>query len=183
MPAIDRSWTLFLDRDGVINKKIENDYVKKWSEFEFLPGVLDAIKYFSQLFGRIVVVTNQQGIGKGLYTHDELKAIHFKMVEEIHRQGGKIDRVYYAPALSSENSILRKPNTGMAKQALEDFPEIVFNKSVMVGDSLSDMEFGKALGMKTFYISPNVHENTSPQLCDYVVSSLTDLNAHPFITL
>ena len=91
---IDKSWTLFLDRDGVINKKLENDYVKSWDEFEFLPGVLKSIQHFSQIFGKIVVVTNQQGIGKGLYTHEDLQNIHHKMIMEITNAGGRIDKVY-----------------------------------------------------------------------------------------
>jgi len=63
---IDKSWTLFLDRDGVINKKIDNDYVKAWEQFEFLPGVIEALKILSAKFGKIIIVTNQQGVGRQL---------------------------------------------------------------------------------------------------------------------
>ncbi len=73
---IDESWTLFLDRDGVINRRLMGDYVKSLDEFEILPGVLGAIKNFSKKFGRIVIVTNQQGIGKGLMTNEDLNAVH-----------------------------------------------------------------------------------------------------------
>ena len=65
---IDRGWTLFLDRDGVINRRIVDDYVKSWDQFKFLPGVPDAIKRLAGVFGRIIVVSNQQGIGIGLMT-------------------------------------------------------------------------------------------------------------------
>ncbi|MEJ6794502.1 MAG: HAD-IIIA family hydrolase [Flavobacteriales bacterium] len=150
---INSEWTLFLDRDGVINKKIDNDYVKQISEFEFLPNALKAIVSFSKIFGRIIVVTNQQGIGKGLMRAKDLELVHHHLSDAVSNAGGKIDAVYYAPQLAKENSILRKPNIGMGSKAKEDFPEIDFNKSIMVGDSLSDIEFGKKLKMKTVFIS------------------------------
>jgi histidinol-phosphate phosphatase family protein len=150
---INSAWTLFLDRDGVINKKIDNNYVKQISEFEFLPNALKAIVSFSKIFGRIIVVTNQQGIGKGLMTDQDLQLVHHQLSDAVSKAGGKIDAIYYAPQLAKENSILRKPNIGMGSKAKEDFPEIDFNKSMMVGDSLSDIEFGKRLKMKTVFIS------------------------------
>lgn len=149
---IDSSWSLFLDRDGVINKRIVDDYVKKWDEFEFLDGVIDAIKKFSSVFGKIVVVTNQQGIGKGLMRPEDLELIHRNMMYELTYFGGRIDRAYHSPFLASENHPTRKPGIGMALQAQKDFPEINFSKSIMVGDSGSDIEFGKNAGMKTIYI-------------------------------
>jgi D-glycero-D-manno-heptose 1,7-bisphosphate phosphatase len=150
---IDNTWALFLDRDGVINKKIENDYVKHWIEFEFLEGTLDALKALENLFGRIVVVTNQQGIGKRVYRTEDLELIHKNMLYELSYAGGRIDKVYFSPYLDSEKHPTRKPGTGMALQAKKDFPEIDFTKSIIVGDSMSDMEFGRALGMKTVFIS------------------------------
>lgn len=149
---IDKSWTLFLDRDGVINVRFPGDYVKRVEEFEFLPGVTKAIAKFSSLFGKIVVVTNQQGIARGIYTHDDLNAIHAHMKSEIEKAGGKIDAVYYAPQRASENSPMRKPGIGMALQAKIDFPEIDFSRSIMIGDTNSDMEFGKTAGMKVIFL-------------------------------
>lgn len=149
---IDKSWTLFLDRDGVINVRFPGDYVKCVEEFEFIPGAINAIVRFSKIFGRIIVVTNQQGIAKGIYSHEDLDCIHAHMKAEIKKAGGKIDAVYYAPQAASENSPMRKPGTGMALQAKKDFPEIDFSKSVMIGDTQSDMEFGKAMGMKLIFI-------------------------------
>ena len=99
---IDKNWTLFLDRDGVINKKLENDYVKHWVEFEFLDGVFDALKFLNNLFGKIVVVTNQQGIGKRLYRTEDLELIHKNMVYEIEFYGGRVDKVYFSPHLADE---------------------------------------------------------------------------------
>jgi D-glycero-alpha-D-manno-heptose 1-phosphate guanylyltransferase len=161
---IDQTWTLFLDRDGVINQRIVGEYVKSIDEFHFIPGSLASIARFSELFGRIVVVTNQQGIGKGIMTARNLEEIHRYMQSEIEKHGGKIDAVYFAPQLSSENSEMRKPNTGMAHQAKRDFPEIDFSKSVLIGDSDSDIIFGQKLGMITVKLD-NVDPSTSRATC------------------
>jgi histidinol-phosphate phosphatase family protein len=150
---INKDWTLFLDHDGVINKKLENDYVKHWIEFEFIEGTLDALKILNSVFGKIVVVTNQQGIGKGIYRTEDLELIHQNMLYEVSYLGGRIDKVYFSPYLSSQNHPTRKPGIGMALAAKNDFPQIDFTKSIIVGDSMSDMEFGKNAGMKTVFIS------------------------------
>jgi histidinol-phosphate phosphatase family protein len=148
----NKTWTLFLDRDGVINERTPNDYIKKWADFIFLPNSLKAIEKLSHIFGRIFVVTNQAGIGKGLMTETVLKTIHQNMVKTITAHGGRIDNVYFAPDLPLNASNNRKPGTGMALQAQKDFPEIHFPLSVMVGDSHSDMEMGDRLGMVKVFI-------------------------------
>lgn len=172
--SIDKSWTLFLDRDGVINERIVGDYVKRPEDFHFLPGVVEAIAQLSQVFGKIVVVTNQQGIGKGLYTTDDLVAIHTKMQTEITRGGGRIDAVFFAPNLSSENSTLRKPGIGMALQAQHIFPQIDFAKSVMVGDTESDMLFAQNAGMKSVFCSVD----PAPAMVMAQVSSLKEFASY-----
>jgi len=150
---INSSWSLFLDRDGVINKRIVGDYIKKWEEFEFLPGVLDAIQQFTELFGKLFIVTNQQGIGKGLMLETDLESIHEKMSQEIRHHGGNINKIYHSPYKEEEKSVFRKPNIGLARKAKIDFPEIEFNKSIMAGDSISDIQFGKNAGMITVFIN------------------------------
>lgn len=167
----DKSWTLFLDRDGVINKRLMGDYVKRVEDFIFLPGAKEAIKQFSSVFGKIFVVTNQQGIGKGLMTHEDLRKVHEQMLEELKALDARIDAVYYCPALASENAACRKPNTGMAEQAKKDFPEIDFNKSLMVGDSPSDIEMGKRLAMQTAFIGAEEERSGA----DYCFESLEGL--------
>ncbi len=160
--GIDDSWTLFLDRDGVINKRLIGDYVKTIEAFEILPGVLNAIRDLSLLFGITVIVTNQQGIGKKLMTEQDLALIHDHLKEEVKNKGGRIHQVYFAPQLVNENSPMRKPNIGMAKEAKNEFPNINFEKCIMVGDTLSDMEFGKNAGMITVLIgieSEDSHPN------------------------
>lgn len=170
----DASWTLFLDRDGVINTKVDNDYIKRWNDFHFISGVLSSMSILRKKFNRILVVTNQQGIGKGLFTEHDLAEIHTKMQTEFLNSGCKIDKVYYCPALHAENSVYRKPNIGMALQAKKDFPEIDFSKSIMVGDSISDMEFGKNAGMKTAFINSIKTKNTQANIIDWVFPSLED---------
>ena len=169
-PTIDTSWTLFLDRDGVINKKLEADYVKSLDELEILPGAIEAIVDFSQLFGRIIIVTNQQGVGKKLMTEVDLTEIHQHIRQQVEEAGGRIDAIYHAPQLVAENSPMRKPEIGMALQAQKDFPDIDFSKSIMVGDSASDMEFASRAKMPAVFIgSPNTDY-------PYTISSLVELN-------
>lgn len=164
---IDKSWTLFLDRDGVINQRIENDYVKSWSEFKFLPGFMEGIVALNKIFGTVVIVTNQQGIGKEIYTESDLEGIHLSMMLEVMLCGGIIDRVYFAPELATANSPMRKPNIGMAQKAKEDFPSIEFSKSIIIGDSISDMEFGRNAGMKTIFFNENVITDENKSLIDF----------------
>lgn len=149
---IDKTWTLFLDRDGVINHKRENDYVKNWNEFYFINGSLDAISYLSKVFGKIIIVTNQRGVGRGIMKEEDLILIHEKMLKSIKRKCGKVDKIYYATDLL-DSSEFRKPNTGMANKAKLDFPSIEFGNSIMIGDSKTDMIFGKRMGMTCFMVN------------------------------
>lgn len=155
---IDNSWTLFLDRDGVINERLIGDYVKSVDEFVFMKDVPQAISKFSKQFHYIFVVTNQQGIGKGIMTESNLLEIHNYMLSEVVKVGGRIDQFYFAPELASFESSFRKPNSGMALKAAEDFQNVDFSKSIMVGDSDSDIQFGKNLGMKTVRIRSTEEE-------------------------
>ena len=151
---IDRSWTLFLDRDGVINNKIDDDYVKNWSEFYFTYKARESLAILSTFFDKIFIVTNQRGVGKGLMTEQDLIIIHEKMVKSIIKKSGRIDKIYYCTDVL-DSSEFRKPNVGMALKAKMDFPSIDFKKSIMVGDSETDMIFGKNVGMKCFLINNN----------------------------
>ncbi len=117
---IDKSWTLFLDRDGVINEEIIGSYVTDWQEFVFCDGVQEALRHLTEMFGNIVVVTNQRGVGRGIMSFDALKDINAKMIEAVAEAGGRIDRIYAATAVENDDHN-RKPNTGMATQAKENF--------------------------------------------------------------
>ena len=152
---IDNKWTLFLDRDGVLNRRIVDGYVTQWKEFSWLPGVMEALKILSGIFGQIIVVSNQQGIGKGIMTEEELMVIHTSLQKEVRQQGGRIDAIYFSPHLEKEGSFMRKPNVGMGLKARKECPAIRFRQAVMAGDTLSDMIFGRRLGMKTVFLSEN----------------------------
>ena len=151
--------TLFLDRDGVINRRIPDAYVTAVEDFVFYDDTKEAIAVFTQLFEHIIVVTNQQGIGKGLMTVAQLDVVHKYMIQEIATAGGRIDAVYYCPNLATENAPCRKPNPGMALQAQRDFPDIDFQQSIMVGDSLSDLQFGSDLDMMTAWVMTKKEEH------------------------
>jgi len=152
LDAIDRSWTLFLDRDGVINEERVGHYVLRWDEFIFSAGVLDSFRMLSSRFEKIIVVSNQRGVGRELMTEADLQSIHLEMQREVAIAGGHIDRIYYCTEKDDRN-FYRKPNPGMAFRASQDFPQIDLRKSIMVGNKPSDMRFGRAAGMFTVFIT------------------------------
>lgn len=167
---------LFLDRDGVINERIPDDYVKKPEEFHFIEGALPALAKLSQLFDPVIVVTNQQGIGRGLMTMAQLEAVHEKMIAEILQNGGRIDAVYVSPDLKNTRSFTRKPAVGMGLKAARQFPQIEFRQSFMAGDTYSDILFGRRLGMKTVLIGDDPKQRFAcSEILDYSFSSLHEL--------
>jgi len=172
---------LFLDRDGVINRKIDGGYVTIVEEFEFLPNVLEALSVLAKNFTHIFIVTNQQGIGKGIYDMEDLQEIHTCMLNKITQNDGRIDKIYVAPNLKSDNHINRKPQPGMAWQAQQDYPDIDFKCAIMVGDSLSDMQFGKNAGMTTVFLT-NENSYNQPE-ADYVFKDLYDFSLNGLINL
>ncbi len=149
---VDKAWTLFLDRDGVINVNKDESYVFHKGDFQFIQGALEAISILNSVFGKIIVVTNQRGIGKGLMDEKALGEIHQHMIDEIEKTGGRIDALYYC-AMDDEKHHDRKPNPGMALEAAKMFPDIEFSRSVMVGDKMSDMQLGRNIGAYTVLIT------------------------------
>lgn len=139
--------TLILDRDGTINKLRPHDYVKRWSEFEFLPLFLQYAKALGQNFNHIFIVTNQRGIGKELMTDSDLYDVHKKMTEELAENYNlKIDDIFYCSALD-ETDPRRKPNTGMWKEICQKYPEVEVSSTIMVGDGDCDMQFAHNAGI------------------------------------
>jgi len=137
--------TIFLDRDGVINEKApEGDYVKTWGEFRFLPGALEAIKALAGVAPRLLVVSNQRGIAQGVMSEQDLLDIHENMLSEIRRTGGRIDSIYHCPH-EKHSCDCRKPGIGMFLTAKQEHPEIDFEKAVVVGDSLADLDAASRL--------------------------------------
>jgi len=139
--------TLFLDRDGVINRHLPGDYVKRWEAFVFLPGVLQMLARCAAHFRHIFVVTNQRGVGRGRMSRETLDAIHARMASEIERSGGRIDAIYVSTAIPDDDPT-RKPQPGMFLAACRDFPDISPGRSLMMGDSDSDEAFAAACGME-----------------------------------
>ena len=169
-----KEWTLFLDRDGVINKELRDDYVTRWEDFIFEEDALTALAKLSSLFGRIFIVTNQRGIGINKMTVEDLHSIHQRMLIEIQNAGGRIDAIYFAPA-ADRSDIRRKPNPTMAMEANRDFPEVNLSKSVIVGNSISDMEFGRNAGMKTIFIDEKQRfSGVKSDIMDEIHNSLFD---------
>lgn len=139
--------TLFLDRDGVLNRHICPGYVTRWSEWEWLPGVLEELPRWAAKFPRMVLVSNQRGVGKGVMTDEDLSRVHAQMMADILEAGGRIDLALYCTSVSDKDP-RRKPNTGMFREAQALFPEIDAKSSVMLGDTQTDAAFAKNCGMQ-----------------------------------
>jgi len=163
---------LFLDRDGVINRKIEGDYVRNLSQLELLSGAVDAIVRLGKRFKYVIIVTNQQGIGKGLMSDADVAEIHDYIIGQVQTAGGRIDRIYCCPSLNTANDPNRKPGTGMGLQAKRDFAEIDFSRSLMIGDSVSDMLFAERLGIPCIFID---NGNPIPPNVTNIYKSLSDV--------
>jgi D-glycero-D-manno-heptose 1,7-bisphosphate phosphatase len=143
---------VFLDRDGVLNEKMpEGRYVTCWREFHLLPGVPEAIARLNHAGLRVVVVSNQRGIALGLYTAADVENIHASLQNFLKSHGAHVDAFYFCPHDKRECNC-RKPLPGLFEQAAAQFPGLAAATSVMIGDSLSDIEFGHRLGMKTVFI-------------------------------
>jgi D-glycero-D-manno-heptose 1,7-bisphosphate phosphatase len=179
MPDRFKFSAVFLDRDGVINRRISDSYVTASHEFEFLPGATEAIRILSGLFQFLFIVTNQQGIGRKLMTEEQLNVVHLHMLDMIRSSGGRIDKIYFCPHLANDSCSCRKPGTGMFQNARKDFPDINTSASVMVGDTVSDMLFGKASGLKTILITDEIsHKSEILKLADEQYQSLLEMAKH-----
>lgn len=144
--------TVFLDRDGVINEKMpEGQYVRSIAEFHLLAGVPEAIARLNRAGLHVIVVSNQRGVALGLYTRADVDAIHAGFQETLTAKGARVDAFYFCPHDKAQCNC-RKPLPGLFEQAQAEFPEIDAATSVIVGDSLSDVEFGRRLGLRTIFI-------------------------------
>jgi len=175
--------TLFLDRDGVINECMPpGQYVTCWSEFKFIEGSIQAIYDLRFFFNRIVVITNQQGVGKKIMSIQQLEDIHKRMQACLEENSCSVDRIYYCPHLKTANCNCRKPEVGMAIQAQKDFPDIDFKAAVIAGDFASDLKLGHRLGMKTILISNKQFIDSKPNFFFDSLSSFSRyLSEHPNI--
>jgi len=143
---------IFLDRDGVINKKPpKGDYVKSWGEFEFLPGAIEALKLLSQNDYEIYIVTNQAGIARGVMSEEDLGTIHDKLKKELGKHHARINGIYYCPHGWNDGCECRKPKPGMFFQGANDH-NLDLTKTILIGDDERDLQAGNAAGCKTILV-------------------------------
>jgi len=167
---------VFLDRDGVINvKAAEHSYITTWQDFEFMPGIFDALKYLNDTGYKLIVLTNQQGLGKQIFSEQSLLQIHENMSNELKKNGVTVDRIFYCPHTEADNCNCRKPKPGMFYKAMNEADyNIDFEKSYVLGDSLGDLPAGRALGCKTIYFG-NQARISGPVQPDYIIQDLKEI--------
>jgi D-glycero-D-manno-heptose 1,7-bisphosphate phosphatase len=144
--------TIFLDRDGVINRNsAPGDYVKTWEEFQFLPGALAAIARLTKAGFRLLVITNQACISKGIVSWTTMYEIHARMMQEVNRAGGHLEAVLCCPHLEGAGCGCRKPAPGLILRAQAEY-QVDLGRAILVGDSVRDMQTGAAVGVPTIMV-------------------------------
>jgi D-glycero-D-manno-heptose 1,7-bisphosphate phosphatase len=171
--------TVFLDRDGVVNQKMpEGQWVTRIEDFHLLPGVVPAIDSLKRAGLQIFVVSNQRGVALGRFSLDDVLHIHNRFQQILHAFGTAVDGFYFCPHDKGQCNC-RKPLPGLFEQACQDHPEIQAHTSVIIGDSASDIEFGRRLGMMTVFIDgdPELQKPGAAEarhLADLQAASLLD---------
>lgn len=172
-PAVD-GWTVFVDRDGVINERVVGDYVRSAQQFVVLPGALDALVELGLICSRVIVVTNQAGVGRGLMAPEEVDAIHADLIDAVATRGGHLDAVLYCPHTKDAGCDCRKPEVGLAVRAMERFPDIDLHRALMIGDASSDMEFARRLGIDAILITGTGGEHSTADVRCADAATLAD---------
>jgi D-glycero-D-manno-heptose 1,7-bisphosphate phosphatase len=146
---------VFLDRDGVINRKAsEDEYITRWEDFHFLPEVADGIALLNRAGWSVIVISNQRCVAKGLLSIETLEAMHRRMSEELGAAGAKVDGIYFCPHEKDAACNCRKPAPGMLLAAAR-VHQIDLRASWMIGDSESDVEAGRRAGCRTAQLVTN----------------------------
>lgn len=144
---------VFIDRDGVISIFTPNDYIKKWEEFKFIEEGVEGLKILNDAGYKVIIISNQSGVNKGLFTQKDLDEITENMLKELRKKGiNNILKVYYCIHTKEENCNCRKPKTGLFKKAEEEIGKIDFSKTFFIGDSDTDVIAGKNIGAKTILV-------------------------------
>lgn len=159
MPAFT---TVFLDRDGVINRN-RAGYVKNWSEFHFLPGARGAIARLTQAGYRVIVITNQACIGKGLTSLAEIDEIHRRMAHMIGQAGGRVEAILCCPHRRDDGCDCRKPAPGLILRA-RDLYQVDLRSAIFVGDSATDVRAASAVGMPAILVLSGLGWHTALDL-------------------
>jgi len=170
---------VFLDRDGVTNRKLpEGQFVRSWRDFEFLPGAESAIAALNRSGRHIIIISNQRGIALGLYTRVDVETLHMKLQERMAEHDAHIDAFYYCPHDRNQCDC-RKPKTGLFEQVFRDFPEASAHNSIVIGDSISDIQAARTLGLLAIFIQgdPKTQKpgaEKAAALADAVANSLIE---------
>ena len=161
--------TVFLDRDGVINKE-KSDYIKSISELEIFPDVAKNIELLKNAGFLVVVITNQSAINRGLITHEMVNQIHVSIQNYLKANGTCVDGFFYCPHKPDENCNCRKPKSGLLHQAILEL-NIDLNSSWMIGDSNSDIEAAISIGCKAIKIDNNFSlDNAVDKILSYGIN-------------
>jgi len=168
---------IFLDRDGIINKPAAiHQYILNWNSFEFLPGFITTFRKICQLNYKLVIITNQQCIGKGLMDESDLNKIHNKMINTLNKNQIFIQKIYHCPHLVEMKCKCRKPNPGMLIKAKKELNlKIDNNYCFLIGDSISDINAGLAFGCKTILFNSRLKVMKHILQPDYMITELSQL--------
>lgn len=151
--AVKQTPIVFLDRDGVICRYLADDFTKSWEEFEFLPGAKEALKLLNQARAKVIIISNQSGINRGIYSAQALKEIDHRMKKAIAFSGGKITASYYCPHTSQEGCSCRKPGTGLVEKAVSgQHLNLKDSAAYFVGDAETDIITGHKAGLVTILV-------------------------------
>ncbi len=163
---------IFFDRDGIVNVRKIGGYITNANEFEFRNDFIRLFKFLSNSDYLLILITNQQGIGKGLMSEDDLTLIHNYMQRNLLlKTRRQFDDIFFCPDLAETGSQRRKPKPGMILEAIDKW-EIDVHNSWMIGDAPSDIEAGNKAGVKTIFIAPD--GDNMPE-ADYCLTSLAEV--------
>jgi D-glycero-D-manno-heptose 1,7-bisphosphate phosphatase len=182
---VNKTRIVFIDRDGVINVDPIGDYVKSWEEFQFEEGVLEALKKMTDLGFQIILISNQAGVGDGVFTEQALWEVHDKMMQEFRKHRIQIRGTYYCLHGKKAGCACRKPETGLFHEAVKGL-EYDPDKTFFIGDKATDVEAGRRFGIRTIFVRTGHGRMDEPKLTsalkpDFIVDRLAD--AIPYLPL
>lgn len=185
---INANWSLFVARDGIINRLILDDFISSWDEFQYLPNIEQILVKLSNFFKHTFVFTNQPAIDEGLLHISDLNQIHYNLKKDIEYLNGDITDVYCCPHSQDQDFKVDcdcwNTNKSLAHQAKTDHPQVDFLRSIIICSNTHEINFGKRLKMTTVYItSDQENSSTGASLADYVFDSLNNFATTLFKSL